>query len=263
MVITHDEAGREATNGPTARWADLVPAGVAAVFALSIVLGTATVFAEPGTAHGAVGDTRPAGGEAATPASPGGPVTHTPAPARGDAAFRRVLRRSGDPPDPAQVELERHLEARSPGTAWTMTPLPFVVDRWSFFEVTPEGGDDVDTERFAVDAKSGVVAAGNLVVLGEILHALDILGAGTTEPFDLARIAGCVAGSRSTVLSRELLEGIPRPGELRPPSLTKADGTAQLVFYEQRVARGRLHSRCQVDIAADYSVAFTCTQYRR
>lgn len=252
MVIPLFPIGRDTTNGAPTRLA----AGIAAVCALSLGMCAGVSFSDPDRETAAEVSQVAAAAEG----DPGAQQTTS---ARGDAALRRLIRHGDDPPDPAQAALEQHLEARSPGVVWTITPLPFVVDRWSFFEVTPEGGDDVDTERFAVDATSGVVAAGDLAVLGEILHTLDILGSGTTEPFHLARIAGCVAGSRSTVLGQELLEGIPRPGELRPPSLTKADGAAQLVYYEQRVARGRLHSRCQVDIAADYAVTFTCTQYRR
>lgn len=179
----------------------------------------------------------------------------------GDAAFKPALHNPADPPGRAHLKLQAHLDAGVPGSKWVITQQPFVIDRWWFFEVASADAMDLPTERFVVDAERGVVAKGDMAVLAEIFRTLDILGAGKTKPFNLARIAASMQRSQGSVLDATLLEGIGRPGALAEASLTRSGNAATLVYYEQMAARGLSYTRCQVDLSNGYAVQARCTPY--
>ncbi|MDY0063086.1 MAG: hypothetical protein RBU45_24985 [Myxococcota bacterium] len=178
---------------------------------------------------------------------------------RGDAALRPRLARPGDPPDPATETLRAVLAARAPGLAWQITPLPFVVDRWAFFEATLLEGSEVPTERYVVDVTRGVVPPGEARVLGEIFGTLDVLGAGRTSATTLARLASCLAGSPGQVLDEAALPFPGAPPGLHPPRWERHAAGGRLAYCELAGARHPRFTRWELELAADYGVAWRQT----
>ncbi|MDX9721290.1 MAG: hypothetical protein RBU37_11135 [Myxococcota bacterium] len=174
----------------------------------------------------------------------------------GDAAFKAVLPAPGSP---ALATLQAYLDATFPGTSWVITQQAFVVERWSFFEVASADAMDLPSERFVVDAQDGVVAKGDLQVLGAIFKTLDVLGNGKTKAFNLARIAASIHRSQGSVLDALTLEGL--SPQLAEPSFSKNGKTATLVYFEQQLGRGLSFTRCQLELAKDYTVSSVCEPF--